>query len=87
MTRSATAPPPAIATTWAPASSAPVVIETVSSVPPEYETANTNVCGPTNAGVRYCFSTVTGTGSDPLATDARTSPEIPEPPMPSTTML
>src|SRR5690348_6903118 len=75
------------ATTWAPACNAPAVIDSVSSVSPEYDNANTSVCGPTNAGVRYCFSTVTGTGSDPLATDASTSPAIPDPPMPSTTMF
>ena len=58
--RSASAPPLEIVTTVPPASSAPCVIESVSSVLPEYETAKTSVCGPTNAGVRYCFRTVTG---------------------------
>ena len=38
-------------------------------------------------GTRYCFSTVTGTGSSSLNAAAMTSPEMPEPPMPSTTML
>ena len=54
---------------------------------PSTTRANTSVCGPTNAGVRYCLSTVTGTGSAPLATAASTSPAMPDPPMPSTTML
>ena len=62
-------------------------MDSVSSVSPEYETANASVSGPTNAGVRICFSTVTGTGSSSLNAAATTSPEIPEPPMPSTTML
>ena len=43
--------------------STPAAIDSVSSVPPEYDSANTSVRGPTNAGVRYCLSTVTGTGS------------------------
>src|SRR5689334_802649 len=75
------------ATTWAPARCAPAAIDSVSSVSPEYESANTRLCGPTNAGVRYCLSTDTGTGSEPLATAASTSPAIPDPPMPSTTTL
>ena len=66
---------------------APCAIDSVSSVSPEYDTANTSVPGPTNAGVRYCLSTVTGTGSVVEPAAARTSPAIPEPPMPSTTML
>src|SRR4051812_3687003 len=73
--------------TGAPASIAPRVIDTVSSVSPEYDSANASVPGPTNAGVRICFSTETGTGSTPLATVATTSPAIPEPPMPSSTMF
>src|ERR1700722_8804945 len=37
--------------------------------------------------MRICFSTLTGTGNSSLNTADTTSPEIPEPPMPSTTML
>ena len=38
--------------------------------------------GPTNFGVRICFSTMTGTGSRRCALAASTSPAMPEPPMP-----
>ena len=62
-------------------------IDTVSSVSPEYDTAIASVSGPTKAGVRICFSTESGTGSSSLNAAAATSPEIPEPPMPSTTTL
>ncbi len=85
--RVASSPPPVTVTTVAPASSAPRAIDTVSSVLPEYESANASVPGPTNRGVRICLSTETGTGSPPLATVATTSPAIPEPPIPSITML
>ena len=64
-----------------------VAIDTVSSVSPEYETANASVSGPTKAGVRICFSTVRGTGSSSLNAAATMSPEIPEPPRPMTMML
>src|SRR6478672_2555920 len=87
MTSSASAPPRPTATTCAPAWRAPAAIDRVSSVSPEYDSANTRLCGPTNAGVRYCLSTVTGTGSEPFATAASTSPAMPDPPMPSRTML
>ena len=43
--------------------------------------------GPTNAGVRYCFSTTIGIGSVAVPTVTSTSPTMPEPPIPSTTML
>jgi hypothetical protein len=72
-------------TRCAPASSAPSAIESVSSVLPEYETANTRVRGPTKPGVRYCFSTMLGTGTEPLPTVVTTSPTIPEPPIPQKT--
>ena len=84
---SARRPPHEIATSCAPRSTALDAIDTVSSVSPEYDTAIASVSGPTNAGVRICFSTVIGTGSSSLNAAATTSPEIPEPPMPSTTML
>src|SRR5680860_765150 len=80
-------PPRVTATTWAPASRQPLVMSSVSSVPPEYDNAKTRVRGPTNAGGRIRLSTVTGTGSSPLVTEASTSPAIPEPPRPTTTML
>ena len=44
------APPPVTATTCAPASRHPGAIDSVSSVSPEYDSANTSVRGPTNAG-------------------------------------
>src|SRR5690348_8783803 len=83
----ASAPPRETATSFAPLPTALVAMETVSSVSPEYDTANASVRGPTNAGVRICFSTVIGTGTSSLNAADTTSPEIPEPPMPSTTML
>ena len=83
----ARSPPHEIATSCAPRSTALDAIETVSSVLPEYDTAIASVSGPTNAGVRICFSTVIGTGSSSLNAAATTSPVIPEPPMPSTTMF
>ena len=50
--RAASCPPREMATSRAPAPSAPRAISTVSSVSPEYDTANASVRGPTNAGVR-----------------------------------
>jgi hypothetical protein len=72
---------------FAPASAADRAIDTVSSVSPEYDTANARVSDPTKAGTRICFSTVTGTGTSSLNAAATTSPEIPDPPIPSTTTL
>src|SRR5207248_5662727 len=51
------------------------------------ETVNTSESGPTKRGVRICLSAITGTSSSLFAAAARTSPQMPEPPMPHTTML
>ena len=49
--------------------------------------AKNSVEGPTNRAARYCFSTVTGTANSGEPAVARTSPEIPDPPIPQTAML
>ncbi len=50
--KSARAPPLDTVMSRAPAERAPRAISSVSSVSPEYDTANARVRGPTNAGVR-----------------------------------
>jgi len=55
-------PPHEMATICAPCSAALRVMESVSSVPPEYDMANASVSGPTKAGMRICFITLIGTG-------------------------
>ncbi len=60
--RAASAPPPEMVTSCAPASAAPRATPTVSSVSPEQETANTSDRGPMNPGVRYCFTHDDGDG-------------------------
>ncbi len=83
----ASSPPEHTATTWAPAAMAAAVASSVSSVPPEYDTAKNRVCGPTNRGARYCLRTVTGTARSWEPAVASTSPEMPEPPIPQTATL
>ena len=48
--RRASSPSPATTTTWAPAAHAAVVVDRVSSVFPEHETAMTSERGPTQVG-------------------------------------
>src|ERR1041385_3569728 len=83
----ASSPPAHTAITCAPAARAAAVASSVSSVPPEYDTAKNNVPGPTNRGARYCLSTVTGTVGWWEPAVASTSPEMPDPPMPQTATL
>ncbi len=71
-----------------PAGAAPRAIETRLLGVAGVRHRRTRACArPTYAGVRICFSTLTGTGSSSLSVDATTSPAMPDPPMPSTTML
>lgn len=65
------------------ASTAPLI---VSAVVPEHDTAMTRSAAPTQPGRPNPRCTTMGIGQLIPTTAASTSPEIPEPPMPATTM-